>query len=87
MRTARITGMVTSTVKHPSLCGFRLLIAECESPDVPPQVVLDPLGAALGQRVLISSDGAEARQLTRDERSPARWSVLGIVDPEGSTSV
>ncbi len=79
MREAVITGMVTSTVKHRSLEGFRLLVAE--SPDIPPQIVLDPLGAALGERVLISSDGAEARRLTRDELSPARWSVLGIIDP------
>lgn len=82
MRTAIITGYVTSTVKHRSLEGHRLLVAETESPDVPPQIVLDTLGAALGQKVLISSDGSEARKMVKDELSPARWSVLGIIDPE-----
>lgn len=84
MRLATIRGHVTATVKHPSLCGWRLLIAVPESPDLAPQIVIDPLGAGLGQKVLISSDGSEARQIVGDERSPARWSVLGIVDPEGA---
>lgn len=87
MRIAKITGYATSTVKHPSLEGFRLLLAEPESPDVPPQVVLDCLGAALGQRVLISSDGSEARTMVGCELSPARWTVAGIIDPEGALAL
>ena len=83
MRTAIIHGHVTSTVKHKSLEGWRLLIAVPESPDVPPQVVIDSLGAATGQRVMITSDGSEARKMVHDESSPARWSVIGIIDPEG----
>lgn len=82
MRTAIIRGMATSTVKHRSLEGWRLLIAEPEAADVPPQLVLDNLGAAVGQRVIISSDGAEARAMVGDEHSPARWTVFGIIDPE-----
>jgi microcompartment protein CcmK/EutM len=87
MRTAVIVGHITSTVKHPSLQGSRLLIAVPESDDVAPQVVIDPLGAAIGQRVIISSDGAEARQILKDELSPARWNVTGIIDPEGALAV
>ncbi len=82
MRIATIRGYATATVKHPSFEGWRLLIAVPESPDVAPQLVLDNLGAGANQRVLISSDGGEARKMVRDERSPARWSVCGIVDPE-----
>ena len=82
MRLAIIKGHVTSTIKHRSLEGWRLLIAMPESPDLAPQIVLDPLGAGIGQKVMISSDGAEARQIVGDERSPARWTVLGIIDPE-----
>jgi ethanolamine utilization protein EutN len=81
MRLARIHGYVTSTIKHRSMEGWRLLIAVPESPDLAPQIVLDPLGAAIGQRVMISSDGSEARKIVRDERSPARWTVMGIIDP------
>ncbi len=82
MRLATIKGHVTATVKHKSLDGWRLLIAMPESPDLAPQIVLDSLGAGIGQKVLISSDGSEARKIVGDERSPARWTVLGIIDPE-----
>ena len=81
MRIATIRGYATSTVKHPSLQGRTLLIAEPDSPDLAPQIVLDNLGAGIGQKVLISSDGSEARRMVGDELSPARWSVLGVIDP------
>jgi ethanolamine utilization protein EutN len=85
MRIALIKGHAVSTVKHPSYVGWRLLIAQPVNPDAtpdgPPQIVIDPFGAAIGQKVLITSDGAEARKLVGDERSPARWTVIGILDP------
>ena len=91
MRTATIKGHVTSTVKHRSYSGWRLLIAQpvCSDGafDGPPQIVLDPLGAGIGQKVMISSDGSEARKIVGDERSPARWTVLGIIDPERSLAL
>jgi len=37
--------------------------------------------------VLISSDGSEARKMVGDQLSPARWSVLGIIDPERSLAI
>lgn len=86
MKLAEIKGYVTSTVKHCSLDGWRLLIAQPVDnhgvADGAPQVVIDCLGAGLHQRVMITSDGSEARKLVGDDKSPARWSVLGIVDPE-----
>jgi microcompartment protein CcmK/EutM len=82
MRTAIIHGYATSTVKHKSFEGVRLLIAVPESPDMAPQLVIDNLGAGIGQRVLISSDGSEARKMLNDRTSPARWAVCGIIDPE-----
>ena len=87
MRIATIQGHVTSTIKHKSFEGWRLLIAVPDSPDVAPQVVLDTLGAGIGQKVIISSDGCEARKIVGDEHSPARWSVLGIIDPEGTLAL
>ena len=89
MRLAEIKGYAVSTIKHPSLLGQRLLIAQPKnedgSPDGPPQLVLDNLGAAIHQDVLITSDGMEARNLVNDPLSPARWSVLGIVDGKPDT--
>ena len=87
MRTATIHGYATSTVKHKSLDGWRLLLAVPESPDLAPQIVLDNLGAGIGQKVLISSDGSEARKMVGDELSPARWSVMGIIDPERALAI
>jgi ethanolamine utilization protein EutN len=87
MRLATIKGHVTSTVKHKSLEGWRLLIAMPESPDLAPQVVLDSLGAGIGQKVMISSDGSEARKMVGDPLSPARWTVMGIIDPERSLAL
>jgi ethanolamine utilization protein EutN len=86
MKLAEIKGYVTSTVKHASLGGWRLLIAQPVDndgvSDGSPQIVIDNLGAGLHQRVMITSDGSEARKMVGCERSPARWSVIGIVDPE-----
>jgi ethanolamine utilization protein EutN len=87
MRLATIRGYATSTIKHTSLEGWRLLLAEPESPDVPPQIVIDNLGAAIGQKVIISSDGSEARKIVGDVLSPARWTVMGIIDPERSLAI
>lgn len=91
MKLARIQGYVTATLKHRSLEGWRLLIAQPVTPqgqiDGPPQVVLDHLGATTGQEVIITSDGANARALVGDEFSPARWHTIGIVDPRGSVAL
>jgi ethanolamine utilization protein EutN len=85
MRLAYIRGYVTATVKHPSFAGQRLLIAQpvdqADKPDGAPQVVLDPMGTALHEKVILCSDGSWAREYLKDPRSPARWWVMGIVDP------
>lgn len=91
MKLAYIRGYVTSTVKHCSFEGCRMLIAvpvdNQDRPDGAPQVVVDTLGAALHQKVLLCSDGSHARSVLKDPRSPARWWVMGIVDPERSLAV
>ena len=59
---ARVEGNVTSTRKHPSFEGWRLLICQPISkegvPEGAPQVAIDPHGAGMHERVIISSDGA-----------------------------
>jgi ethanolamine utilization protein EutN len=91
MRLAIIRGHITATVKHASLDRQRLLLAQPVqpdgTPDGPPQVVIDPLGASIHQRVMISSDGSESREIVGDRLSPARWNVLGIIDPERSLAL
>ena len=91
MKIAQIKGHVTATIKHPSLSRSRLLIAQPlganDAPDGPPQVVIDNLGTSIHQRVIISSDGSESREILGDPLSPARWNVLGIIDPERSLAL
>ncbi|PWU21368.1 MAG: ethanolamine utilization protein EutN [Verrucomicrobia bacterium] len=81
---ARVEGNVVATRKHRSMEGWRLLICQpingAGQPEGSPQVAIDPHGAALHQRVVISSDGAATRKAVGDERSPARWMVVGVVD-------
>jgi microcompartment protein CcmK/EutM len=81
---ARVEGNVIATRKHPSLDGWRLLICQPISshgqPEGPPQVAIDPHGAGMHQLVVISSDGAAARKAVGDEKSPARWIIIGVVD-------
>jgi len=88
MRLAIIRGYVTSTVKHPSFEGQRLLLVQPvdgqDRPDGAPQIVLDPFGTALHEKVILCSDGSWARAFLKDPRSPARWWIMGSVDPEGS---
>ena len=84
MLLARVEGNVVATRKHPSLEGWRLVICQpingAGVPEGAPQVAIDPHGAGMHQRVVISSDGSATRKLVGDEQSPARWLVLGIVD-------
>lgn len=84
MLLARVEGNVTATRKHPSFAGWRLLIcqpiARDGEPEAAPLVALDALGAGLHQRVILSSDGLAARRAVGDDRSPARWMIIGIVD-------
>ncbi|MDZ4742872.1 MAG: EutN/CcmL family microcompartment protein [Verrucomicrobiota bacterium] len=84
MKIARIEGYATAEVKHVSLEGWRLMIAQPLSyddfNDGAPQLVIDTFGAGIGSKVIISSDGSEARKIVGSELSPARWAVLGVID-------
>jgi len=85
MQIGVVVGHAVSTVKHASLTGWRLLLVQLLTPDGKPDgeplLAIDSLGAGLGDRVILSNDGAGARQLVGDKNSPARWFVMGIRDP------
>ncbi|MBL9081024.1 MAG: EutN/CcmL family microcompartment protein [Planctomycetales bacterium] len=85
MQLARVVGTATSTIKHPSMNGWKLLIvqmlaADGKSPDGDPVISIDSLGAGPGQTVLITSDGKGTRELMQNDNTPVRWSVMGIQD-------
>ena len=80
---ARIEGTVVATAKHPTLEGCRFLVARRLEADgtaaVEPNVVVDWMGAARGETVLVSTDGDIAR-LKLGDSTPARMVVVGLVD-------
>ncbi|HZZ73412.1 MAG TPA: EutN/CcmL family microcompartment protein [Pirellulales bacterium] len=85
MQTGLVVGKTTSTVKHASLQGWKLLLvqplaADGQSPDGDPVLAVDHLGAGCGERVLITSDGRGTRELLQSDTTPVRWSVMGICD-------
>lgn len=84
MQPARVLGSTRATVKHASFDGQRLVVlqplAADDTPDGAPLIALDAVGSRVGDRVLITSDGSFARQQTGFPNTPARWTVIGIVD-------
>ncbi|MCC7192757.1 MAG: hypothetical protein IT444_08255 [Phycisphaeraceae bacterium] len=84
MQLAVVKGRATSTVKHKSLAAARLLV--CQPVGVggkvsgDPVIAVDKLGASLGDRVIISTDGLGLRELVKDNNCPARYWTIGIVD-------
>jgi len=85
MQCGRVVGTATSTVRHPSLQGWKLLVvqpylADGVTADGDPLLAIDSQGAGRGDMVMISSDGRGTRELVSDETTPIRWSVLGICD-------
>jgi ethanolamine utilization protein EutN len=81
---ARVEGNMVATRKHPSFVGWRFVICQPISgagePEGVPQIAIDAHGAGMHQRVIISSDGAAARKAVKNEKSPVRWMIIGIVD-------
>ena len=81
-----VEGRAISTVKHPSMHGWKLLVVqpvgEDGGPDGDPVLAIDMLGAGHGTKVLISNDGKGTRDMVGDTNSPVRWAVVGIVDHE-----
>jgi microcompartment protein CcmK/EutM len=77
MRIAEVIGTVTLSRGHPSLTGFRWVIAvpfsldalRADRPDGEDFVVLDELGAGHGQRIGVS-EGAEAAQPFQPDKKP-----------------
>jgi ethanolamine utilization protein EutN len=84
MQPAIVLGSTRATIKHESLAAQRLVIVQPllvdDSADGPPLIAVDPCGSRSGDRVVITSDGSYARVVTGNQNTPARWSVMGIVD-------
>ncbi len=88
MTYARIDGTIVAASCHPSMRGFRTVICqpidENGHDEGVPVLALDPLGAGMHQRVILSTDGSATRELVRDPKSPLRNLIIGICDDPGS---
>ncbi|MBL6831211.1 MAG: EutN/CcmL family microcompartment protein [Pirellulales bacterium] len=85
MQLAHVLGTAIATVKHASLEGRRLLVvqpvmADRTTADGDPQLAIDTVAAAVGDLVVITSDGATLRGLLGSDTTPARWSAIALVD-------
>lgn len=84
MQPALVLGPTHATVKHDSFEGRRMLIVQPlgvdNAADGPPLIVIDSQGSRKGDHVIITSDGSYARVITNHKATPARWTVMGIVD-------
>jgi ethanolamine utilization protein EutN len=84
MQIGEVVGQAVSTVKHPTMKGWKLLMVQLLSvqgkEDGEPILAIDALGAGIGQQVVMSNDGDGARQIVGHKNSPVRWMVLGIQD-------
>lgn len=88
MLLARVEGNLIATRKHSSFQNWRLVICQpidaTGAPEGTPIVAIDAQGAAMHQRVVVSSDGSAARLAVNDPLSPVRMMIVGIVDEVSS---
>jgi ethanolamine utilization protein EutN len=84
MQIGRVVGHATSTVKHPTLVGWRLLVVQLLTaggqPDGEPILAIDNLGAGMGTKVIATTDALLVRERVGVKNSPIRWSVMGLAD-------
>ena len=84
MQIGVVVGQGVSTAKHPSLRGWRLLVVQMLTADGKedgePLLAIDKLGAGAAHLVILSNDGAGARELVGVKNSPVRWLIVGVCD-------
>lgn len=83
MQLGRVLGTATSTIKHRTFQGEKLLVVQLEGvdgrDDGDPVLVFDRLGASRGDRVVVTNDGRALQEMIGRD-TPGRWSVLGLPD-------
>ncbi len=86
MTYARVDGSIVSAACHPSMEGWRTVICqpldEQGNAEGTPLLAIDPFGAGLHQRVILSTDGATTRERVGDPKSPLRNLIIGVIDPD-----
>lgn len=84
MQLGTVIGSATSTVKHSSLQGWKLLVVQLTGvdgqPDGEPVLAIDHLGAGQGSQVMLTTDAVLIRELVKAKNSPIRFAVMGLTD-------
>jgi len=84
MLIARVVGEIVSTHKHPSHEGRSLLVVQPLNLDGSNRgdavVVLDAVGAGIGDRVLLATDGYSAMTSVGKLQAPIDMAAIGIID-------
>ncbi|WP_437186169.1 EutN/CcmL family microcompartment protein [Planctomicrobium sp. SH668] len=86
MNLALVIGNATSTIKHSSMNGWKLLVVQplmpCGGDDGDPLLAIDTFGAGIGSEVIICSDGKLVGEAMNANNTPVRWIVMGQPDPK-----
>ena len=84
MQRGRVLGHAIATSKHESMPGHKLLLVQPLGVDGQadefPILVVDSFGAAVGSTVLLTSDGRFAREVMQSNKTPVRYTSVGLED-------
>lgn len=84
MIVGQVAGEIVSTINHPDMDSFRLLVVdrldESGTPTGGYLIALAAVDAGVGQRVLVLDEGNGARQILGKVDMPVRSVVVGVVD-------
>ena len=84
MKLGRVIGTVTSTVKHPTFVGHKLMVVQpIDSSGVDTGtsfLAVDDVQAGVGDRVMVLQEGSGIRQILGGKVLPIRCLIVGIVD-------
>jgi ethanolamine utilization protein EutN len=84
MLIARVIGDLTSTQKHSSHVGQKILVVQPLELDGGPRgnavIALDSVNAGIGDRVLLVQDGFAAMTAVGRPQSPIDMAVVGVID-------
>lgn len=84
MLIGRVIGEVWATQKHPSHEGSKVLYVQPLDLDGTekgvPLLALDAVGAGVGERVLVTTEGFSAMTAVDRPNSPISTAVIGVID-------
>lgn len=83
MITARVIDNIWATRKAEKLNGYKLMLAEVIGGTQAGQrlIVVDNIGAGIGEKVIITT-GSSARRMLGDDEVPVDAVVVGIIDED-----